>query len=90
MLIALAIVRAGEATGPAIRDNLRAVANSPGEMVYYDEYDKAVSLLSEGKDINYQGAAGLVDFKDTGDVDGAIEIWKIEGCRVVSVMNAPG
>ena len=90
ILIALAMIRAGEATGPAIRDNLRAVANSPGEVVYYNELDKAISLLSEGKDINYQGAAGLVDFKDTGDVDGAIEIWKIEGCKVVSVMNAPG
>ena len=90
MLIALAMIKAGEATGPAIRDNLRAVANCPGEVVYYDEWEKAVSLLSKGKDINYQGAAGLVDFKDTGDVDGAIEVWKIDGCMVVSVMDAPG
>jgi len=90
MLIALAMIRAGEATGPAIRDNLRAVANSPGEEVFYGEWGKAVSLLNQGKEINYQGAAGLVDFKDTGDVSGAILIWKIEGCQVVSVMEAPG
>lgn len=90
MLIALAMVRAGEATGPAIRDNLRAVANPPGVEVFYDEWNKAIALLNQGKEINYQGAAGLVDFKDTGDVDGAIEIWKIEGCQVVTVMEAPG
>jgi len=53
MLIALAMIRAGEATGPAIRDNLRAVANSPGEEVFYGEWGKAVSLLNQGKEINY-------------------------------------
>jgi len=90
MLIALAMVRAGEATGPAIRDNLRAVANPPGEIVYYNEFEKAVALLEAGQDINYQGAAGVVDFKDTGDVTGGILIWKVEGCHVVSVMEAPG
>ena len=90
MLIALAIVRAGETSGTAIRDNLRAVANPPGEAVYYDEWEKAVALLQAGKEINYQGAAGLVDFKETGDVDGAIEVWKIEGCQVVPVMEAAG
>lgn len=90
MLIALAMVRAGETDGPSIRDNLRAVANAPGEVVYYNEWEKAVALLQAGKEINYQGAAGLVDFKDTGDVDGAIEVWKIEGCQVVPVMEAPG
>lgn len=90
MLIALAMVRAGDTSGPAIRDNLRAVANPPGELVYYDEWEKAVALLQAGKEINYQGAAGLVDFKDTGDVDGAIEIWKIEDCKVVRVMEAAG
>lgn len=90
MLIALAMVRAGDTTGVAIRDNLRAVANPPGEVVYYDEWEKAVALLQAGKEINYQGAAGLVDFKDTGDVEGGIEIWKVEGCLVVRVMEAPG
>jgi ABC-type branched-subunit amino acid transport system substrate-binding protein len=90
MLIALAMVRAGEATGPAIRDNLRAVANPPGEVVYYDEWEKAISLLEEGKDINYQGASGLVDFKDTGDVTGSILIWKVEGCKVVNVREVEG
>ncbi len=90
MLIALAMVRAGDTSGTAIRDNLRAVANPPGEVVYYDEWEKAVSLLQAGKEINYQGAAGMVDFKDTGDVEGGILIWKIEGCEVQTVMEVSG
>jgi len=90
MLIALAMIKAGDSSGPAIRDSLRTVANSPGEEVFYGEWDKAVSLLNQGKEINYQGVSGLVDFKDTGDVEGGILIWKIEGCQVVSVMEAPG
>jgi len=90
ILIALAMVRSGETSGTAIRDNLRAVANPPGELVYYDEWEKAVALLQAGKEINYQGAAGLVDFKDSGDVEGAIEIWKIEGCEIVPVMEVAG
>lgn len=90
MLIALAMVRAEDTSGIAIRDNLRAVANPPGEIVYYDEWEKAVALLQAGEEINYQGAAGLVDFKDTGDVEGGIQIWKVEGCQVVPVMEVPG
>jgi len=90
MLIAFAMVRAGEARGPAIRDNLRAVAGPPGEVVFFDEWEKAVALLQQGKEINYEGAAGSVDFKDTGDVEGNIEIWKIEGCQVIKVMIVPG
>jgi branched-chain amino acid transport system substrate-binding protein len=89
-LIALAMIRAGESSGVAIRDNLRAVANPPGEEIFYGEWDKAVSLLQAGKEINYQGVSGLVDFKDTGDVSGGILIWKIEGCEVVKVMEVAG
>jgi branched-chain amino acid transport system substrate-binding protein len=90
MVIVLAIARAGEATGPAIRDNLRAVANPPGEEVFYGELEKALGLLNQGKEINYQGVSGSVDFKEDGDVFGDILIWKIEGCEVTDVMVVSG
>lgn len=77
--IALAIQRAGSATGPAIRDNLRKVTNSPGEKVTCDELKKAFDLLKSGKEINYQGASGVFDFDEYGSTFTAIEIWKIEG-----------
>lgn len=90
MLIALASARAGQATGPAIRDNLREVANPPGEAVYYGDLEKALDLLAQGKDINYEGVSGVVDFTDAGDVMGEILIWKIEGCQVKDVLVVPG
>ncbi len=90
MLIALAMLRAGGISGPAIRDNLRAVANPPGEPIYYGEWAKAVALLKAGKDIDYQGVSGLVDFKDSGDVAGGILIWMIQNCEVQEVMEAAG
>jgi ABC-type branched-subunit amino acid transport system substrate-binding protein len=90
MLFALAMQRAGDTSGQSIRDNLRAVANGPGEKVYYGEWAKALELLKAGKEVNYEGVSGVVDFKDTGDVAGGILIWKIEQCHVVPVMTVTG
>lgn len=84
-LLALAIQKAGpsfldmtqEEQGTAIRDNLRAVANPPGEEVTYNEFSRAFELLKKGVDINYQGTSGPITFDKNGDVmEGAIEIWQ--------------
>ncbi len=88
--VALAIERAGRATGEAIRDNLRAVANPTGEKVYYGEWAKAISLLKEGKEINYQGVSGDVDFNATGGVMSKIQIWQVKGCQIVPVLTVSG
>ena len=76
--IALAIHKAGKATGVAIRDNLRAVTNPPGVEVSAAELKKAFELIGQGKDINYQGASGVFDFDKYGSTFTAIEIWKVE------------
>ena len=87
VLVALAAAKAGTTTDPvAIRDALRDVANPPGEVVGpgLDGIAKALALLAEGKDINYEGAAGPVDFDENGDVAAPIEIWKVEGGEIKS------
>lgn len=63
-------------TSTNIRDNLRAVAGPPGEVVQPGEFKKAFDLLRQGKQINYEGAAGSVDFDKHGDVVTPIEVWK--------------
>ena len=86
-LIALAAAKAGTTTDPvAIRDALRDVANPPGEIVGpgLAGIAKALALLAEGKDINYEGAAGPVGFDANGDVAAPIEIWKVEGGEIKS------
>jgi len=61
-----------------VRDNLRFVSNPPGETIVagVDGFKKALALLKSGKDINYEGAAGSVDFDKYGDVVTPIEVWK--------------
>lgn len=63
-------------TAANIRDNLRFVAGPPGEIIMPGEFKKAFDLLKQGKDINYEGAAGAVDFDRYGDVVTPIEVWK--------------
>lgn len=74
-----------EITSASIRDNLRAVANPPGEMIKPGEFKKAFELIDQGKDINYEGAAGAVDFDDNGDVVTPIEVWKYTGGGIATV-----
>ena len=70
-----------ELTSIAVRDHLRSVAGPPGEKVFAgtEGLTKAFELLQDGKDIDYVGAAGDVDFDENGDVVTPIEIWCYEG-----------
>jgi branched-chain amino acid transport system substrate-binding protein len=72
-------------TAKNIRDNLRVVACPPGEVIKPGEFKKAFDLLNSGKQINYEGAAGSVDFDENGDVKTPIEIWKFSKGDLVTV-----
>lgn len=65
-IIALAIESAESADGTAIRDNIRTVANPPGEEV--TNISRGLELIREGKEINYQGASGDINFDENGDI----------------------
>jgi ABC-type branched-subunit amino acid transport system substrate-binding protein len=82
-LLALAAEKAGSKDPEKVRDALRDVANPPGVKVLPGEWAKAVKLLADGKDINYEGASGPVDFDENGDVSGTFALWKIEGGEIV-------
>jgi branched-chain amino acid transport system substrate-binding protein len=94
VVIALAIQAAGKAAfeadpGKAIRDNLREVANPPGEKISAgaEGFRKAFKLLAEGRPIDYEGAAGSIDFDQHGDTITPILIWKIENRAIVPVRS---
>jgi len=79
-LVALAAASANSTDGKAIRDNLRFVANPPGEKIGVgkDEFAKAVGLLAAGKDIDFFGAAGPDDLDANGDLaSGLVATWQI-------------
>ncbi|UPV73999.1 ABC transporter substrate-binding protein [Halorussus limi] len=63
-LQALAIERAGEATGTAISENLRVVSGGRGHTVSVDDFGRAADLFAAGREVNYQGASGGVDLNE--------------------------
>jgi branched-chain amino acid transport system substrate-binding protein len=69
-LVALAIEKAGAADPAKIAAALPEVANAPGEIVRPGEWEKAKALIAAGKEVNYEGASGSVDFDAAGDVPG--------------------
>lgn len=73
-LMALAIEKAGAPDRGKIGAALRAVANAPGEVIRPGEWKKAKALIAAGKDINYEGASGNVDFDANGDVGGVYSV----------------
>ena len=84
VLLAFAIEKAGLNEGPAIRDALREVANPPGEKVGPGDVRRALELIRNGEDIDYEGVAGSQNIDANGDVSNAIEIWRIEGGQITS------
>src|SRR6185503_4687664 len=79
MLAALAIQQAGSTDRAKVRDALRTVANAPGEPVGPGDWAKAVELIKAGKDIDYTGATGSMDFDAAGDVAGGVEVHRAGG-----------
>ncbi|MEN8807063.1 MAG: ABC transporter substrate-binding protein [Desulfobacterales bacterium] len=71
-LLALAIEKNGKAERAGIANALRAVATPPGEVILPGEWAKAKALIKAGKEINYEGATGSLDFDEAGDVSGVI------------------
>ena len=71
-------------TGRSIRDQIRDVANPPGHFIKPGEFEAAFELLRQGREINYEGASGSVDFDENGDVITPIEVWQYAGGRIVT------
>jgi ABC-type branched-subunit amino acid transport system substrate-binding protein len=92
IMIALGAAKA-ESTDPAeIRDAMRTLNDPSGEKINPGAagIKKALELIKAGKAINYQGASGFSGWDDNGDVpSGYIEIWKIEGGKIVTVRTEP-
>ena len=67
-LVILTVAKAKEATGTALKDNVRKISQGAGQKVY--SAVEGLKLLGEGKEINYEGASGPCDFTDIGDIQG--------------------
>ena len=77
--IALATQAAGILEGAPIRDHLRAIGSPPGHVIQATPYDiaNALQLLSNGEEIDYEGAAVSADWDANGDLSrGYIGVWR--------------
>ena len=77
--LALAAQAAGSVDGVAIRDHLREIAGPPGVTVLGTPSGVAdgLSLLAEGSDIDFDGAASTLDWDENGDLRrGHIGTWR--------------
>lgn len=84
---------ASEITGRVLADNLRPTCNPPGDKIVggsQDEITKGLKLIASGKDTDYVGAGGSVDFDDNGDVKTPVAIWKFteDGTDTVQIVPA--
>lgn len=74
-VILLAAQAAGSNRGVDIAPKIREVAAPGGQPV--SDVCEGLALLKQGKDINYQGASGNVDFDEFGDVVGSYDVWQV-------------
>ena len=84
-LLALAIEKHGSADRAGLNQALRDVATAPGEKILPGEWKKAVDLIKAGKDIDYDGAGGPMEFDKAGDVDGIIVEVDVQDGKFVEV-----
>ncbi len=82
-IMALSVEAGKEATGKAIAENIRRVANPPGVKVY--SYAEGLAHLLRGKEINYEGASGSCDFDEFGNVLGYARIQQAKGGKWVDI-----
>ncbi len=76
-ILILANAAAGENTGSAIRQQMRRVANPPGQEYGPQNFVEAVRAAANGEDINYQGASSTTNFDQNGDpASAAYNVWK--------------
>ena len=60
----------GTTSARAVSAKVREVSNPPGKVVCPGQWRKAFRLLTQGKDINYEGALGSVDIDERGNATG--------------------
>jgi ABC-type branched-subunit amino acid transport system substrate-binding protein len=67
MTCILASIAANSNNGKAIAGKLRAISGPPGEKFTFLQLPQAIKALRAGKDINYEGIAGPIDWDANGD-----------------------
>ncbi|MDE0308314.1 MAG: ABC transporter substrate-binding protein [Acidiferrobacterales bacterium] len=84
-MLALAMQQKGSASADGMSAALHAISSPPGMVIHPGDWAQAVEALAAGKEINYEGAGGSVDFNDDGDVSGLIVEISVQDGQLVEV-----
>jgi ABC-type branched-subunit amino acid transport system substrate-binding protein len=86
-ILGLAIAHAGKAESAAIRESIRKVTGSEGEVIHAgpDGFKKALEMIKAGKPIRYVGVIGAVSFDANGDITGPFRKWRLQEGVVTTV-----
>jgi branched-chain amino acid transport system substrate-binding protein len=84
-LILLAMQSAGSTDSKVFKDHIMKVANAPGEKIYPGELAKALQILADGGEIDYEGGTA-VNLIGPGEAAGAFREAEIKGGKFETVM----
>ncbi len=87
-LVLLAIAMAGEASGTAIKDNVRKISQAQGGAKIDNAID-GLKAIAAKQPIDYDGASGPCDFTETGDIsDSKFRYEQVQGGKIALVKIA--
>ena len=82
-LIVMALARAKQASGTAIRDQIRQVSQASAGARVVDNALDGLKAIAAGQAINYEGASGPCQFTDKGDItDSRFRYEQIKGTKI--------
>ena len=91
MLCYLAAVAAGSTEGEEMKDELQDVTGPPGDKYTWQQLPEAIKALQDGKDIDYNGAAGEINLDDNGDpTEGVYDIVELKNGEFGHDQAGPG
>lgn len=78
-LLSLAVGKVGDSDPHLVATELKQIAGPPGERFTTLDYASAVEALAAGRDIDFQGLSGPLDFDARGEVsDGLVEEYWVD------------
>ena len=83
-LLALAMQASGSTDRAGIQSKVMDVANAPGEKIYPGELGKALKILADGGQVNYEGATN-VEFSAVGESFGSYKELEVKNGKFTTV-----
>lgn len=88
LLLALAMQKAGSTDGTAVAQAMHDISNAPGDKV--EGFADGLAALKAGKEIDYDGASGPIDFDDQNDMAPNVGIFTFTGGKPVLTKTFSG